>query len=34
MEVTVYVATEEEVRSGYVGRQLREFNYGYVGEYP
>nr|WP_218510398.1 GNAT family N-acetyltransferase [Variovorax sp. dw_308] len=27
-------ATEEEVRSGYVGRQLREFNYGFVGEYP
>ena len=34
MEVTVYPAMEEEVRSGYVGRQLREFNYGYVGEYP
>lgn len=27
-------ATEEEVRSGYVGRQLREFNYRYAGEYP
>lgn len=34
MKVTVYPATEEEIRSGYVGRQLREFNYGYVGEYP
>jgi ribosomal protein S18 acetylase RimI-like enzyme len=34
MEVTVYPATEEEVRSGYVGRQLRGFNYGFVGEYP
>jgi ribosomal protein S18 acetylase RimI-like enzyme len=27
-------ATDEEVRSGYVGRKLREFNYGFVGEYP
>ena len=34
MEVTVYPATEEEVHSGLVGRQLREFNYGYAGEYP
>jgi ribosomal protein S18 acetylase RimI-like enzyme len=34
MEVTIYPATEEEIRSGYVGRQLREFNYGFVGEYP
>lgn len=34
MEVTIYPATEEEVRSGYVGRQLREFNYKHVGEYP
>ncbi len=34
MEVTIYPATEDEVRSGYVGRQLRAFNYGYVGEYP
>jgi len=32
--VTIATATEEEVRSGYVGRQLREFNYGFVGEYP
>jgi GNAT superfamily N-acetyltransferase len=34
MNVSISPATEEEVRSGYVGRQLREFNYGYVGEYP
>jgi GNAT superfamily N-acetyltransferase len=34
MEVAIYPATEDEVRSGFVGRQLREFNYGYVGEYP
>lgn len=34
MEVTISPATDEEVRSGYVGRQLREFNYRFVGEYP
>lgn len=34
MNVTIYPATDEEVHSGYVGRQLREFNYGHVGEYP
>jgi GNAT superfamily N-acetyltransferase len=34
MDVPISPATEEEVRSGHVGRQLREFNYGYVGEYP
>ena len=34
MNVTISPATDEEVRSGYVGRQLREFNYGYTGEYP
>lgn len=34
MNVTIQPATEEEVRSGYVGRQLREFNYRHVGEYP
>ncbi|MEJ8848940.1 GNAT family N-acetyltransferase [Variovorax rhizosphaerae] len=33
-EPSILEATEEEVRSGYVGRQLREFNYGFVGEYP
>jgi GNAT superfamily N-acetyltransferase len=34
VSVTISPATEEEVRSGYVGRQLREFNYTHVGEYP
>lgn len=34
MKYTVAPATEEEVRSGYVGRQLREFNYCHVGDYP
>ncbi len=34
MNVTISPASEEEVRSGYVGRQLREFNYRYTGEYP
>lgn len=34
MEVAISPATDEEVRSGYVGRQLREFNYRHVGEYP
>ncbi|MEJ8855668.1 GNAT family N-acetyltransferase [Variovorax robiniae] len=33
-ELTILEATEEEVRSGFVGRQLRAFNYGFVGEYP
>ncbi|MEO7547717.1 MAG: hypothetical protein ABIT82_04795 [Ramlibacter sp.] len=31
---TITTATEEEVRSGVLGRALREFNYGFVGEYP
>ena len=31
---TIRPATEEEVRSGVVGRQLRAFNYRHVGEYP
>jgi GNAT superfamily N-acetyltransferase len=31
---TISFATEEEVRSGVLGRRLREFNYGFVGEYP
>ncbi|WP_341916701.1 GNAT family N-acetyltransferase [Polaromonas sp. YR568] len=34
MNITVSPATDEEVRSGYVGRQLREFNYRHVDEYP
>ncbi len=32
--VTISPATEEEVRSGDIGRRLRQFNYGVVGEYP
>lgn len=31
---TILPATDEELRSGVLGRQLREFNYGFVGEYP
>jgi len=31
---TITTATDEEVRSGYLGRQLRQFNYGFVDEYP
>lgn len=34
LPVEILPATEEEVRSGFVGRQLREFNYRHVGEYP
>lgn len=34
LHIAVSPATEEEVRSGYVGRQLREFNYRYVSEFP
>ena len=34
MTFTIAPATDEEVRSGYVGRQLREFNYRFTGEYP
>lgn len=30
----ITTATEEEVRSGVLGRALREFNYRFVGEYP
>ncbi len=32
--VTVSSATDEEVRSGDIGRRLRHFNYGFMGEYP
>lgn len=32
--VTVSPATEEEVQSGDIGRRLRHFNYGVIGEYP
>lgn len=31
---TITEATQEEVRSGELGRRLRHFNYGFVGEYP
>ncbi|MEJ8824609.1 GNAT family N-acetyltransferase [Variovorax humicola] len=34
MPPTITTATDEEVRSGYLGRQLRQFNYGFVDEYP
>lgn len=33
-EIVISTASEEEVRSGVLGRRLREFNYGFVGEYP
>jgi GNAT superfamily N-acetyltransferase len=32
--ITVSPATDEEVRSGDIGRRLRRFNYGFIGEYP
>jgi len=31
---TITEATQEEVRSGELGRRLRHFNYAFVGEYP
>ena len=31
---TITEATQEEVRSGDLGRRLRQFNYTIVGEYP
>jgi GNAT superfamily N-acetyltransferase len=31
---TIVDAPEEEVKSGVLGRRLRHFNYGFVGEYP
>ena len=31
---TIIEAPEEEVRSSDLGRRLRHFNYGFVGEYP
>ena len=33
-DITISPATEEEVRSGDIGRRLRHFNYSVVGEYP
>ncbi|MDR6887135.1 MULTISPECIES: GNAT family N-acetyltransferase [Variovorax] len=32
--ITITAATPEELRSGELGRKLRHFNYGFVGEYP
>ena len=32
--IIISEATPEEVRSGELGRRLRHFNYGFVGEYP
>ena len=32
--VLISPATDEEVSSGDIGRRLRQFNYGFVGEYP
>lgn len=34
MDVLIAPASDEEVRSGEVGRRLREFNYAHIGEYP
>ncbi|RTQ36749.1 GNAT family N-acetyltransferase [Variovorax gossypii] len=34
MNITISPATEEELRSGELGRKLRHYNYGFVGEYP
>ncbi|MBO9646985.1 MAG: GNAT family N-acetyltransferase [Variovorax sp.] len=33
-QVVITAATPEELRSGELGRKLRQFNYGFVGEYP
>ena len=32
--IVITAATPEELRSGELGRQLRHYNYGFVGEYP
>lgn len=32
--VSISPATDEEVRSGDIGRRLRQFNYRFIGEYP
>lgn len=34
MAIKISPASDEEVRSGGLGRRLREFNYRHVGEYP
>ncbi|SFO56213.1 Acetyltransferase (GNAT) family protein [Variovorax sp. OK605] len=33
-DITIAPATDEELRSGELGRKLRHYNYGFVGEYP
>jgi len=32
--IVIAPATPEELRSGELGRKLRHYNYGFVGEYP
>jgi len=32
-DVEIYTPTAEEVHSGELGRRMRQFNYGFVGEY-
>jgi GNAT superfamily N-acetyltransferase len=32
--IVISAATPDELRSGELGRQLRHYNYGFVGEYP
>lgn len=32
--IVIAAATPEELRSGELSRQLRHYNYGFVGEYP
>jgi GNAT superfamily N-acetyltransferase len=32
--ITITAATSEEIRSGELGARLRQYNYGFVGEYP
>lgn len=34
MNITFSTPTDEELRSGELGRKLRHFNYGFVGGYP
>ncbi|SEJ74715.1 MULTISPECIES: GNAT family N-acetyltransferase [unclassified Variovorax] len=33
-DITIAPATDEELRSGELGRKQRHYNYGFVGEYP
>jgi GNAT superfamily N-acetyltransferase len=32
-DIEIYTPTAEEVHSGELGRRMRQFNYGFVGEY-